>query len=272
MEAFKFNARAKSFSKINAHSLALLAKLAYQNKATIQKQLNEFGLTFQDHQFFQDTQTDTEGFIVSDNKKIIVSFRGTEPDALKDWRTDARIKKVIWQQGNRLGEVHRGFYKALASVWPQVEAQIIQLRNNNQSIWFTGHSLGGALATLAVATVLFQSSINGFSGLYTYGQPRIFDHELAKHFNKYVGKQAFRMVNNNDVVARVPPQVFGYSHIGTLKYFDHDGKLHSDGQLSWWARFWDRIEGRIEDLLDLSPDGIGDHDMSEYINNCQKNL
>lgn len=266
-----FNHKARAYSRINAKYLAILSKLAYKTPAEIKHEANELGYDFQDSWFIKDSKTDTECFVLADSKKIIVSYRGTEPTTLKDWRTDARIKKVIWQEGNRLGEVHQGFYKALDSVWPEVLTKIQELQNNDQSVWFTGHSLGGALAVLASATILFQTKIKGFAGVYTYGQPRVFDPQLAKHFNKFAGKYCYRMVNNNDVVARVPPQVFGYSHVGKLKYFDSDGKLHSDGQLSWWARFWDRLEGRVEDLLDLSPDGIGDHDMTEYVHLCTKN-
>ncbi|WP_041394051.1 hypothetical protein [Photobacterium profundum] len=47
-------------------------------------------------------------------------------------------------------------------------------------------------------------------------------------------------------------------------YFDRDGKIHSDGSLSWWARFWDRLEGRYDDVFDLMPDGVGDHGMDKY--------
>lgn len=271
MANISFNHKAHAYSRINAYYLAVLSKLAYKPPAEIKQAALELGYMFQDRWFIKDDETDTECFILADRYKIIVTFRGTEPDTLKDWRTDARIKKVIWQEGNRLGEVHRGFYKALSSVWVKVAEQIKELQNNNQSIWFTGHSLGGALAVLASATTMFQTNIKGFAGVYTYGQPRVFDPELAKHFNKGNSHRCFRIVNNNDIVARVPPQIFGYSHVGKLKYFDTDGKLHSDGQLSWWARFWDRLEGRVEDLLDLSPDGIGDHDMAEYIHLCKKN-
>ena len=71
-------------------------------------------------------------------------------------------------------------------------------------------------------------------------------------------------MNNNDVVARVPPQIFGFSHVGTLMYFDADRQLHADNGLSWWAKFWDRLEGRYDDVFDLTPDGIGDHSMDIY--------
>ncbi len=53
--------------------------------------------------------------------------------------------------------------------------------------------------------------------------------------------------------------------MGTLIYFDARGRLRNDRNLSWWARFWDRLEGRYRDVFDLDPDGIGDHSMKDYI-------
>lgn len=260
----KFNHKAKAFSKINLSYLSHCANLAYESKDTISKELKALGFDLtRDNYFHSDANTDTEAFVVGDARKIIISFRGTE-GKLSDWATDAKFSKETWTDEHPLGEVHNGFYDALSSVWNEVFSEIMTLRTNNQSIWLTGHSLGAALATLAAATLHLQQPEIEINGLYTFGQPRLGNHKFSKKYNAELKNITFRCVNNNDVVTRVPPQIFGYSHVGKLMYFDVDGKLHADNSLSWWAKFWDRLEGRYDDIFDLSPDGIGDHSMDLY--------
>nr|WP_090580074.1 lipase family protein [Nitrosomonas sp. Nm58] len=82
---------------------------------------------------------------------MLVAFRGTEPDDLKDWLTDAQFDLTDGSIKNIKNKVHRGFHEALNAAWPQLEGAIADLRTHNQAIWVTGHSLGAALATLAVA-------------------------------------------------------------------------------------------------------------------------
>ena len=69
-----------------------------------------------DSYFFFDDRTHTQAFVVGDNRKIIISFRGTE-GKIADWVTDINVFKETWTDENPLGEVHNGFYNALTSVW-----------------------------------------------------------------------------------------------------------------------------------------------------------
>ena len=82
------------------------------------------------------------------------------------------------------------------------------------------------------------------------------------------GFKVLCLVNNNDLVTRVPPRSFGYSHVGTFRYFDAKGAYHED--ISWWRRFVDRVEGSIDDFLKLGPDAIRDHFMKGYLSNVAR--
>ena len=194
---------------------------------------------------------------------IIVAFRGTEPKKLQDWLTDADFDLVE----GPFGQVHDGFNRALRHVWRDLARSIKEFQDNGQSLWFTGHSLGAALATLAVATL--REEDKPVHGLYTFGQPRTGDRHFERTFNADFKPRCFRFVNNNDVVTRVPLRAMKYSHVGTFLYFDADGNLTDD--LHWWYRFLDRVEGRIEDLGKLGTDGIKDHSMNRYIANLEQN-
>jgi triacylglycerol lipase len=61
---------------------------------------------------------------------------------------------VVLIQGPFDGRVHAGFYLALESVWKDLLKALRESQTHAQSLWFTGHSLGGALASLAVARLL----------------------------------------------------------------------------------------------------------------------
>ena len=101
-------------------------------------------------------------------------------------------------------------------------------------MWFTGHSLGGALAMLAGARMYLEEPRLAADGVYTYGQPRTCDGKLAKAYNKGYRDRMYRFVNNNDVVPQLPPEPY-YTHVDTLRYIDSHGKVRDtmpvDGEL-----------------------------------------
>lgn len=233
--------------------LAYLAKLVYVDFKLLTKE------KLQGKNYKTFAINGTEALLIWDDENIYISFRGTEPTSLKDWMTDAKIKKVpfIW------GMVHGGFLGALDEVWQEIEEEL-KLLAPNRKIYITGHSLGGALATLASAR-LTNSNYN-ITGIITFGSPRVGDREFAKAYNRELKHKTYRYVNNNDVVTRVPPMQLNYSHVGNHLYIDSDGKIHQDSTLVWWEKMWDNLEGRWKSALDGDYiDGLSDHSMEEYL-------
>ena len=108
--------------------------------------------------------------------------------------------------------VHSGFYTALKSVLPRLLRLLPQLTADGAgpgswTVYMTGHSLGGALATLMAWEVeaLRERELPsiGRVALYNFGSPRVGNRAFCESFNRAVG-EAFRIVNRDDVVARVP--------------------------------------------------------------------
>ena len=91
-----------------------------------------------------------------------------------------------------------------------------------KTIWFTGHSLGAALATLAVD----RFGTERVGGLYTFGSPRVGD----KVFQKAFTAPCQRFVNNTDIVVHLPPPTLlaDYAHVGNLRFIDSAGKIVTD--------------------------------------------
>lgn len=259
----KFNVKAFGFCIENARFLAAASNVVYDdfNNPRVVNKIKSWGFQESKIKFFD--SNGTQAFLAADDEKIIIAFRGTEPDRLEDWVTDAKVR----QTAGPYGDVHRGFLKSLNYVWPNIEEAIEDIRDKNQTIWLTGHSLGAALATLATGILQTSEQPLIVNGLYTFGSPRVGSYRFSRNFNQDNQGRVFRFVNNNDIVTRVPVSL-RYSHVGSLMYFDNYGKLHSDKELSLWNTFWDRIDGRLESFLHLSPlDGISDHNMDKYEEN-----
>jgi triacylglycerol lipase len=252
MTAFDFEPNAWAFSRKNAYWLGRAAKLAYDWPANARAEFGRWGLS--DFQAFD--VHETQVFIAGNAEALIVAFRGTE-QKLRDWMTDFDVLLV----GGPGGRVHQGFQTGLSFVWRDV-SQYLRQNRKGRALWVTGHSLGGALATVAVARLRLELD-EPVNGLYTYGQPRVGDRDFARTFDADFGDQAFRYVNNNDVVPRVPLRAMEYSHIGTFKYFDRDG--NENDQISWFDKIVDRMTDRIDSLLKPGTEGIEDHDMMRYL-------
>ncbi|MEY3288778.1 MAG: hypothetical protein RLZZ419_1020 [Pseudomonadota bacterium] len=252
------------FSLNNAYALALASKLAYAPEDQIRNTLTEQGFTTE---FINGTTTDTQLFIAHNDNTVIIAFRGTEN--IKDWLTDAGIEFRITLHGR----VHKGFDQALDSVWNQITETLKNVQQNAQSLWITGHSLGGALAVLAAARLsldIDQEVYKPINGLYTFGQPRVGDRAFVKALDDEIKPRYFRFVNDNDIVPRVPERLNQYQEGGSIRFFDANGSLHKD--ISFWFAYLERIKGSFQQKLDLIPSFIEHHFIDKYIANIEKNI
>lgn len=220
---YSFTPDTTKWSADNARTCARLASLAYLDEpAQVAANLKtDHGLTR--CQIVEASGTDTQGFVASNDQMVVVAFRGTEP-VIRDWMTDARAARLSFAPGS----VHRGFLRAFTSIWDQTQAEIRRHQTGKQTLWFTGHSLGGALATLAVAKLRLSQPPQEVQGLYTFGCPRVGDLDFREAFDTDFSARAFRYVNEDDIVPRLAPEELGYHHVGRLLWFDAAGKLSRD--------------------------------------------
>lgn len=210
---FQFNAT--SFNLINAWWLAEVSALVYASEDFVRSQFRKAGLP--EVKFF-DNQS-TQCYVTNNDKFAIVAFRGSEiwgkkekfdlKKVVADLKTDVDIWLTNWQQG---GKVHRGFKEALEEVWPDLLPYIRELHDKGCKIWITGHSLGAALATLSAGRY------GSAQGVYTFGSPRVGNEVFKENFEVKI----YRIVNNDDIVPRVPPPG-KYVHVGELKFINSDG-------------------------------------------------
>jgi len=217
-ENHPFYHQAKSFDLTNCWWLAEASTLVYAGEEFVRARFQEAGLP--QVTFFNGAST--QCYIAANDRFAIVAFRGSEiwkregqldlKKITADLLVDVDVRLVPWDGG---GKVHAGFLRALEEIWEELEKQILALAAGGRTIWFTGHSLGGALASLAA------DRYGNGNGLYTFGTPRLGDAQFADQF----GVTAYRVVHHRDIVTRIPPGGI-YRHVGEPRYIDSAGRLH----------------------------------------------
>jgi len=266
MGKLEFDFRSRSFNLNNALLLAKASKAAYETEDTIKRRMKTIW-DFQNFKYID--ENDTQCFVIGNDKGIILAFKGTT--SIEDWLTNVKIRKVTGSLGGT--KVHSGFKSALDCVWARVESTVSEFQNGkSHSLWITGHSLGGALATLATAR--FLDSGRAVKALYTLGQPRVGDEAFSDVFNVSFSS-VYRLVNNEDIVTRIP--FLGYKHVGQEIYFDNKGILQKDP--SWFQKYSDHVLSveirsleKFRSLRHQYPNSIEDHATNGYIRNIRKNL
>ena len=190
--------------------------------------------------------------ILSNEMDIVIACRGTELADFNDIKADLKVFPVM---AETIGRVHRGFKKEVDDLWPEIEKKLI---DNKRKLWFCGHSLGAAMATICASRCRLSHIESNPIGLFTYGSPRV---GTRKYMNHCVVNHT-RWVNNNDIVARVPPAWMGYRHVGNEMYLNAYGKVR---RISGFQRFKDRIRGIIFGLRKGRIDNFSDHSISLYM-------
>lgn len=216
-QEFPFEFKALSFNLNNAWWLAEASTLVYADEEFARSQFSNAGLS--EVRFFD--KLSTQCYIASNDQFAIVAFRGSEiwkkegkvdlKKVMADLKADVDIRLTDWPAG---GKVHRGFKEALEEVWFDLLPHLKQLHRKGCKIWMTGHSLGAALATLCA------SRYGYVQGVYSFGSPRVGDEGFSEKF----AVKAYRIVNSEDIVSRVPPRG-AYVHVGELKFIGRDGIL-----------------------------------------------
>ncbi len=227
--------------------------------------------------------------------EVIVAFRGTLPletdnwnafvDSLLDWVNDGEADLV--NAHYTVGQVHQGFDKSLDVLWDDVLAVVeAQHAASRLPVVVTGHSKGGALASLAALRLQFEAALSP-AGVYTFGSARAGDTTFARDYDSKI-LHDWRFENADDIVPHLPPTTtllpflkqidarlarlssHGYHHVGQLEF------LNWAGGVTEGSTFALDVE-RLEHLAALIPAGkvpklAQDHSLEkQYIPNvCQQ--
>lgn len=153
------------------------------------------------------------GILTLDHAKrlITISFRGTVTNT--DWETNldfmlknaSEICSGCFVHAGLL-EYWTGARKPISALWKATHDAFPAYKTVA-----TGHSLGGALATLC-ALELKRLVPSASVSLYTYGVPRVGDQTFANFIESVLVSNSYRVTHLNDPVPRLPGRFFGFRH------------------------------------------------------------
>ncbi|CAI2358132.1 unnamed protein product [Caenorhabditis sp. 36 PRJEB53466] len=208
------------YSEVEAEKFLNLAAAAYADSSNVTARQSCIDVSFPTDQFHvlmvMSTPCDKRGnqcqaFVaISDyNNQVIISFRGTNSggqllsefgDGLEDYVSYTEVDG----SGNTVavGHVNVYFLNAMSQMWEDMVQPSIKNRLN-YTFLVTGHSLGGAMATLTAFRLAFRQFSSKIK-VYTFGEPRVGDIIFASYFTDMV-PYAFRVVHNTDPIPHLPP-------------------------------------------------------------------
>ena len=214
--------------------------MVYDHEAEKQKLIDELSTlkmdlvaTFDEH--------DTEAILVEHADFMTLAFRGVEPSHVQDLIADGNLATMPCDAG---GKVHTGFSEAYDVVGSQIQAVLDSGKYDNKPLFITGHSLGGALATLATRRLVHQG---GIAACYTFGSPRVGNAAWVSGMRNAV----YRVVNAADFVTVTPPSGVIINSLS--------------GVLQFVPKFGTKLKKRISDFGGYMHCGN-----MRYLTNCTK--
>lgn len=139
----------------------------------------------------------TQAVLLENDEYIFLGFRGTESTSIKDIKADAKAVITVCESG---GKIHSGFDEAFNQVSVEIQTALDKDKVTNKPLFITGHSLGGALATIATKKIIHKG---GIAACYTFGSPRVGDENWTINIKTPI----YRIVNAADPVTMLPPGV-----------------------------------------------------------------
>lgn len=179
----------------------------------------------------------------------ILAFNGTSSPA--DWRTDMTLNLVVNNlKEENVGKIHRGFRDTYKTAKKNI-TELIKKYNpmtKDKGWYITGHSLGGAIATLVAYDQV--DTFHSRPHVYTYGQPRVGDPEFVKDLNSKYPHGAYRILNTNDIITSLPPPVWFnnvYEHaFKEYKFSVHEQSYRKNHIQSYQTHLLERINTELE--------------------------
>ena len=257
------------------YDCSLLSKLAYEDPERIldMYRTNDFGeyrhiqsIISEKIRYYdgnrcikEEDREDAQAYLWKYGSTVYICFRGTEDT--RDILCDLDIRKH--SVGNDT-KIHNGFYRQFCSIddFIYADLQVLNQISPYDTLVVCGHSLGGALATIAalyLALFLPSKKIKCF----TFGCPRVGDVNFVKRFEAKVSEH-WRITNTEDPVSMIPTW-FRYVHTSHQVCIDDECKMTIiESDVPWYSRL-----GHLFSRIDIKT-VIAHHSCKVYIDKVRR--
>lgn len=195
---------------ISPLTLARYSQLAYEAPEAVQAAIPGAKVTFLD-------RDDSQAYVIEEDQHTVVAFRGTQVTSgfsMTDILRNAKLAKGAWRPGLQSGgKVHQGYKEAVDAIAGDLYEAI--MRTKKPRI-YTGHSLGGSMATLA-RTLEPHPELT-----VTFGAPKVGNRDFVKAYSHI---RLVRYVHGQDIAPKHARIWMGYGHGGALRKLSHNGQV-----------------------------------------------
>ncbi|CAJ1401946.1 unnamed protein product [Effrenium voratum] len=250
-----------SFKESRVRSFWQMAKAAYNKKS--EEHVEEEGKIWQVIAEIRHTNTRVIARQIKGCAAVEIAFRGTVGqdasgvESSANWAsnfdgalTDLDPDTYNEMATNTKPQVRKGFQDAYRLVKPKI-LEWLQARDGHVRVRVAGHSLGGALATLAAVHL---KSFVHVEAVVTFGCPRVGAKNFVELYKALdLHRRTARFANQADPVWRVPLEKWGFVHVvegyslGSCGRLGLSLKSHSmeGSDKSYFHTLHDAIEGQV---------------------------
>ena len=257
-------------------NLAKLCTISYCSQETVEQKFLERPINNDNHSVYYQCnnmpklyscERDSQMYVCHYDNHLVVVFRGTE--STRDVLTDLNAIRVGMPLPNmpesKYPLVHWGFLNQFNELRPELDPIIEKyvkkmndIKMEEIDIIFTGHSLGGALATIA--------SLN-YASIYpninvscvTFGSPRVGDAVFRNYFSENIVNSC-RFVNDNDPIPCIPT-AWRYRHVDGCVWIHEDTVKN---EITAW-RSWRFFKNYMLSFVGYGYDASKDHSCQGYV-------
>jgi triacylglycerol lipase len=214
------------YSVVNARAMMWASQLAYEGLSQKIENIRSLWKFTSAQRIFGGISTrvalqDTAAIILASPEAVVIAFSGTDPVKLANWVTNFTLDLPP-------EATHRGFQAAADAIWADLRRLLdaALAAHPAASLFFAGHSLGGALSVLVAEKAVQEN--RDVAAIYTFGMPRVGTKAFQDRYAPLAAR-TYRLRFGQDFVPGVPTPELGYCHVGRYLHCP-SGKFADLGQ------------------------------------------
>jgi len=176
---------------------------------------------------------------------INIAFRGTQSSSPLDWLQNAALFLSDIPENQKItGKIHTGFYRGTKSLWKPIKKilkemiEVCELNGWSTNVYLTGHSKGGAMATVAAVLMKIDNELPDPTYVCTFASAKVGDSQFRDEYNQNINQTSYEA--HLDLIPFLPPSA------STMETMNDDMKdmiesmLWSESSISKKEKFkWD---------------------------------